>query len=240
MKSRQFCSVCKEWLDMEVVPTSDGDDDDGVIWFRCPQCQGFLPKLSGADLKGEDSATRAEVAESSDPADEPVTVTPASDEPPKPADADDSMPWDSPADMMAARDSQQTVSPPDAESVDPNVAEDGEPGEVVQVEDPLIGDDVSIAADKQASPTQKEDVAAEEISPEPILEYAAMLAEKDPTQAVAYRPWDSYEVGQCIHHLAWDDCGVVVAKEELPGQRRVIKVYFEEAGVVRLIESAPR
>ncbi len=38
---------------MEVVPTGDGDDDDGVIWFRCPQCQGFLPKLSGADLKGD-------------------------------------------------------------------------------------------------------------------------------------------------------------------------------------------
>jgi len=48
MKTNQFCSVCKQWLDMEVVPTSDGDDDDGVIWFRCPQCQGFLPKLSGA------------------------------------------------------------------------------------------------------------------------------------------------------------------------------------------------
>ena len=42
MKSRQFCSVCKEWLEMEVVPTSDGEEDDGVIWFRCPQCQGFL------------------------------------------------------------------------------------------------------------------------------------------------------------------------------------------------------
>ncbi|MBK7187740.1 MAG: hypothetical protein IPH86_03390 [bacterium] len=32
---------------MEVVPTGDGDDD-GVVWFRCPQCQGFLPKLSSA------------------------------------------------------------------------------------------------------------------------------------------------------------------------------------------------
>ena len=54
MKSRQFCSVCKQWLEMEVVPTGDGEDDDGVIWFRCPQCQGFLPKLKGADLPRRD------------------------------------------------------------------------------------------------------------------------------------------------------------------------------------------
>ena len=41
-------------------------------------------------------------------------------------------------------------------------------------------------------------------------------------------------------HLAWDDCGVVVAKEDLPGGRQVIKCYFAEAGVVRLIEKAPK
>ena len=34
MKSRQFCSVCKEWLEMEVVPTSDGEEDDGVRKHR--------------------------------------------------------------------------------------------------------------------------------------------------------------------------------------------------------------
>ena len=51
MKSRQFCSVCKQWLDMEVVPTGDGDDD-GVVWFRCPQCQGFLPKLGLSTAAG--------------------------------------------------------------------------------------------------------------------------------------------------------------------------------------------
>jgi hypothetical protein len=31
---------------------------------------------------------------------------------------------------------------------------------------------------------------------------------------------------------------VVVAKESLPGGRKVIKCYFEAAGVVRLIEQA--
>ena len=59
MKSKQFCSVCKEWLDMEVVPTGDGDEDDGVIWFRCPQCQGFLPKLSGANLQDDEDEAPA-------------------------------------------------------------------------------------------------------------------------------------------------------------------------------------
>jgi hypothetical protein len=61
-----------------------------------------------------------------------------------------------------------------------------------------------------------------------------------PAGAAPYRHGGTYEVGQCIHHLAWNDCGVVVAKEQLPGGRQVIKVYFEEAGVVRLIEQAPR
>ncbi len=63
-----------------------------------------------------------------------------------------------------------------------------------------------------------------------------------PTRATPtpYRPWETYEVGQCIQHLAWEDCGVVVAKEELPGGRQVIKCFFEEAGVVRLIENAAK
>jgi hypothetical protein len=42
-----------------------------------------------------------------------------------------------------------------------------------------------------------------------------------------------------VHHLAWDDYGIVVAKESLPGGRRIIKVFFDHAGTVRLIEEAP-
>ncbi len=67
-----------------------------------------------------------------------------------------------------------------------------------------------------------------------------MLAAVDPGAAVPYRPWATYEVGQCVLHLAWNDCGVVVAKEALPGGRHVIKCWFQGAGVVRLIENAPR
>jgi hypothetical protein len=43
-----------------------------------------------------------------------------------------------------------------------------------------------------------------------------------------------------VLHLAWNDCGVVVGKEVLPGGRRVIKCWFQGAGVVRLIENTPR
>ena len=50
MKINQYCSVCKKHLDMEVIPTDDGGDD-GVIWLRCPECQGFLPKFTGEGLK---------------------------------------------------------------------------------------------------------------------------------------------------------------------------------------------
>ncbi len=67
---------------------------------------------------------------------------------------------------------------------------------------------------------------------------AAPLPDFDPTTAVPYRPWGSYEVGAVIHHLAWDDYGVVLAKETLPGRRRAVKVQFERAGIVRLIEES--
>jgi len=183
---------------MEVVPTADGDDD-GVIWFRCPQCQGFLPKLGGS-LDGQSGSDDAAAGES--------------------AVAEDSggeLPWDSPADMLASRSTQDgegAAATPVADAQPP--AEKGE------------GTATSATAESPAPVS------------EPLAEYAALLAEKDPAAAVPYRPWQSYEVGQCVHHLAWDDCGVVVAKEDLPGGRQVIKCYFSEAGVVRLIEQAPR
>lgn len=219
MKSKQFCSVCKQWLDMEIVPTGDGEDDDGVVWFRCPQCQGFLPKLSSQledAAAGENSAAAPESAPAA-PADDPG----------------EDMPWDSPADMMAARDKD---------------AADGEGATAAApaAEPDQILDDIAATSDPDADPgaaappvepgEPEEDAEA----PEPLAEYAALLAEKDVATAVPYRPWETYEVGQCVHHLAWDDCGVVVAKEDLPGGRKVIKCYFAEAGVVRLIEEAPR
>lgn len=223
MKSKQFCSVCKDWLEMEVVPTGDGDDDDGVIWFRCPQCQGFLPKLSGADLQPGDDAGESDGGETPDAAAGDGEAAAADDTAPA---ATDDMPWDSPAEMMAARGS---------EAADPPVSPDD-----------LDLDDVAALPDAEADAAPEAEAgggdAEEDSGPpsEPIPEYAARLAAVDPSTSTPYRPWGTYEEGQCIHHLAWDDCGIVVGKEELPGGRKVIKCYFEEAGVVRLIEQAPR
>jgi hypothetical protein len=199
MKSRQFCSVCKQWLDMEVVPTGDGDDD-GVVWFRCPQCQGFLPKLSAASAEPGARAA-ADVDE-----------TPAAAE----GSADD-----------AAADGFDAV---DRDLVDIADSDDDADDDA----DDDTDDETEVAPPRPAGANSQVTAA------EPIMEYAAMLAAVDPETSVPYRPWDSYQVGQCVLHLAWNDCGVVVAKEVLPGGRHVIKCWFQGAGVVRLIENTPR
>ncbi len=222
---------------MEVVPTSDGEDDDGVIWFRCPQCQGFLPKLSGAGLQADKEpqtdkkpqADKEPQTDTREKADSPETTAPAGTSAAEPehgpetghsdsstsAEKTAGLPWDSPADMMKARRNA------------------GDPESLPELDELSGGDTAQPASEKQKSEQPDEPA-------EPIHEYAAMLEAKDQSEPSPYRPWETYEVGQCIHHQAWEDCGVVVAKEKLPGGRQVIKCYFEEAGVVRLIEKAPR
>lgn len=189
MKLNQYCSVCKKNLDMDVIPTDDGGDD-GVIWLRCPECQGFLPKFSADGYKPE---ARTAEAEPEPAPDEPTTVAePASTPEPE---------------LAPVADPVQAAPDPDLEpepEPEPEAADDADP----------------------------------EPEPEPIAEYAAMLAELDPAAARPYRPTQSYEVGTLIHHLAYDDFGVVVAKEDLPGGRKVLKTFFEKAGIVRLIEQA--
>ena len=192
---------------MEVVPTGDGDDD-GVVWFRCPQCQGFLPKLSaltsatapppgaGIDSVGPAEGTSAEAA----------AAYPGID-----------------GDEMVG---EAAFVPDDAD----------EPG----IEDDDDGDEADGGNDGSAAAAAAFPEPARGPLPEPVHEYAAMLAATDPALAVPYRPWETYAVGQCVLHLAWNDGGVVVAKESLPGGRQVIKCWFQGAGVVRLIENAPR
>ncbi|MFN2370484.1 MAG: hypothetical protein ABR506_04930 [Candidatus Krumholzibacteriia bacterium] len=232
MKARQFCSVCKQWLDMEVVPTGDGDEDDGVIWFRCPRCQGFLPKLGGGDpAPGAEAdadapaAAAAGVPEAGPAADPDDT----SDDDPEATD----LPWESPADMMAARDAGESTDDVlrSARRGASALAADDED------EDEDGGDDDD--AEDTGPGRGRAKAAVKEAPAEPIAEYAAQLAAADSSTAVPYRPSGRYAVGQCVHHLAWEDCGVVVAKEALPGGRRAIKCYFASAGVVRLIEEAP-
>jgi len=185
VKIKQYCSVCKAELDMEVVPTADGEDE-GVLWLRCPRCQGFLPKIS--------SSLESIAAQ---------------------------------ADEVAGPD----ASPPGQADLDATVASAG--GEVEVAEDSDESTEESTTSPGEPSGTS----AVEE---DPIAAYAAMLRDADLSQALPYRSWERYEIGDVIHHLAWDDCGVVVGKETLPGERKVVKVFFEKAGVVRLIEEDSR
>jgi hypothetical protein len=140
---RQFCSVCKSTFEMEVVRESA---EDGVIWLRCPNCQGILPHM--------------------------------------PSIAD-------PADASTGADA--------------GIEERPRPGTGAAEEDK-----VSAAAD--------------------------LLDEIDPEQARPYDAKETYEVGEVVHHRAWNDYGIVKATETLPGNRRIIRVRFVNAGEVQLLE----
>ena len=139
---RQFCSVCKSTFEMEVVREST---EDGVIWLRCPNCQGILPHMpdiappEGADSEGGGSAPESK----------------------------------------------------------PSAAEEA-------------ADALKAAAD--------------------------LLDEIDPEQARVYNEIETYEVGEVVHHRAWNDYGIVRATETLPGNRRIIRVRFVNAGEVQLLQ----
>lgn len=206
MKINQYCSVCKKQLDMEVIPTDDGGDD-GVIWLRCPECQGFLPKFSGDGFGGAGqsgttgSDSDAATADQSRDADRTATTGTVADEAPA-SDEDDAAPKESPAATDDTGPDDEAAAPDDT--------------------------DAAAASDEAA-----------EADSEPIAEYAAQLAEADLDSARPYRPTATFAVGDVVHHLAYDDFGIVVAEENLPGGRHVAKVYFEKAGVVRLIARSP-
>lgn len=48
---KQFCSVCKDHLEMPVV---EEDKDQDVVWLKCPGCNGFLPYLETVTEEAED------------------------------------------------------------------------------------------------------------------------------------------------------------------------------------------
>jgi hypothetical protein len=65
----QYCSVCKDYYDMEVV--EEGGESE-VTWLRCPHCQGILPymelsedaeKSADSGKFGMDSFTEDDVVE---------------------------------------------------------------------------------------------------------------------------------------------------------------------------------
>jgi hypothetical protein len=206
VKINQYCSVCKQHLDMEVIPTDDAGDD-GVIWLRCPECRGFLPKFSGESFKPQPPG--------------PATAGPT------PVTDDDEQ------DRDAAAPAQRRSSPAEkrgrrSDSEVPQPVTDG-----IGAAGDADLDDADL--DEAAAPAKDKDPA---LAGEPVAEYAAQLEAADLASARPYRSTDTYSLGDVIHHLAYGDVGVVVAKEQLPGGRQAVKVYFEKAGVVRLIEQA--
>jgi hypothetical protein len=57
----QYCSVCKEHYEMEVVKQGSGK---GVIWLKCPGCQGFLPYMPDeAEERDRQEAKQKEATE---------------------------------------------------------------------------------------------------------------------------------------------------------------------------------
>jgi hypothetical protein len=183
---------------MEVVPTADGEED-GVIWLRCPGCQGYLPKIDSGGL----SSRRRPEAASSPPADSRRDAAPA----------------------PGGRDGW------------PGADEAGGAGGLSEADDAgAAGDDGDDGDEDDEDGAAS--VAAGAAAATAVEEPPLSLDEADLSRAVPYRPWESYEVGTVVHHLAWGDFGVVRAKETLPGRRQAIKVQFEKSGVVRLIEQS--
>jgi hypothetical protein len=47
----QYCSVCKKTFEMPIVEEADNHE---VIWLKCPECEGFLPYMTGQVEEGEE------------------------------------------------------------------------------------------------------------------------------------------------------------------------------------------
>ncbi len=73
-----------------------------------------------------------------------------------------------------------------------------------------------------------------------VEEKAVALEDLDVDGALEYSEEDVFEVGQVIHHRSWNDYGRIVAKDKLPGNRRIILVQFLRQGKVKLLEGVPR
>ncbi len=55
----QYCSVCKDHFDMEVVKQGSSK---GVVWLKCPGCRGFLPYMPD-EREEEEKRKKAESQE---------------------------------------------------------------------------------------------------------------------------------------------------------------------------------
>lgn len=62
------------------------------------------------------------------------------------------------------------------------------------------------------------------------------LEDLDIENAREYSEADEYEIGDIIHHRSWNDFGKVIAKDQLPGNRKTIWASFLRQGKVQLLE----
>jgi hypothetical protein len=78
-----------------------------------------------------------------------------------------------------------------------------------------------------------------------LIDLDALEAQHDKLHAVVpvsredsirYSPKDEYQVGDVILHTAWDDVGIVIAKEITSNGGHAIIVQFEQHKEKRLIE----
>ena len=125
----------------------------------------------------------------------------------------------------------QSVSDPSAQTPEPEVVNIGDVAEVLDMD---LDDVAAIIPDTEDEPSPEVKDAAVLVTDQD--EGLELLEAMDVSKAVPYRPWQTYAAGDILHHLAWNDHGVVLDKEQLPGNRWVLKVRFAEAGLVRLIE----
>ncbi len=62
----------------------------------------------------------------------------------------------------------------------------------------------------------------------------------DLERALEYSETGEYNAGDVIYHRSWNDYGKVIAKESLPGNRKIIHVHFINQGKIRLLEGVPK
>jgi len=65
---------------------------------------------------------------------------------------------------------------------------------------------------------------------------AVAIEDLDVDNAKEYSEFEEYDVGDVIHHRSWNDYGKIVAKETLPGNRKIILAQFLRQGKVKLLE----
>ena len=78
------------------------------------------------------------------------------------------------------------------------------------------------------------------VSTEPKVSSETFSAELDVAMAKPYEPTSHYAVGDVLYHRGWDDHGLVLERQELPGARALLKVRFVQHGEMQLVSGAPR